>query len=407
MTHKTTHTQIALFLLLALGAAGFTACDDYPDAYESTTGKPTVTHVVMPNSGISDSLIVEASMGNTVCLVGDNLRSIRTLYFNDRKAILNTSFITDRTLIVVVPSEIPDKVDNKIYMIATSGDTVACDFHVRVPNPVVNSISCEYAADGDIAILYGDYLLDDPNHPLSINMAGGIPVTEILHIERRQVTFRIPDGTQKGYIDVTSLYGTGRSHFQFRDDRGFILDWDNLDASGGWRSGNMDDIDGISGKYVVFKGTMNNGDWNEDGFSFNLWGSANGRAEGDLFDASEPDRLQLKFEINVLAPWSCNAMQIVFTPWSLRDGNGYYSDASLGRALWMPWVADGSYRTDGWVTVAIPLSNFKYNSTGGNADPPAAGGFGGLSFFVWSGGVEGSPCTTEMHIDNIRVVPIE
>ena len=55
-------------------------------------------------------------MANTICLVGENLRSVYELYFNDQKAILHTSYITDHTLMVDVPKEIPSVVTDKIYM---------------------------------------------------------------------------------------------------------------------------------------------------------------------------------------------------------------------------------------------------------------------------------------------------
>ncbi|MDR2859605.1 MAG: glycan-binding surface protein [Mediterranea sp.] len=410
MKRRSIYKDAARLLLLGLVVCfGLAACEEYPDAYKTTGGKPEISYVRVPDVASADSLLVEAYLGNTICLVGNNLRSIHELYFNDQQAILNTSFITDHTLIVVVPKGIPEKVDNKIYLITTSNETVEYDFTTKVPDPVVNSISCEYVADGDIATLYGDYFVDDPNVPLTITMAGNLPVAEIVGIEKTQIKFKVPAGTQKGFINVKTIYGTGRSHFQFRDDRGMILDWDNLDASGGWRDGSKNGWgeNGISGRYTKFKGSIDNGDWNEDGFSFNLWGSSNGRPEGDLFDTSDLTSLQLKFEINILDPWSCNAMQIIFTPWSTSGTNGYYDDTTIGRALWAPWTNGGSYQTDGWTTISVPLSDFKYTHTGGSANIPEAGNYGGLSFFVWSGGINGQPCTTEMWIDNIRVVPIE
>ena len=31
----------------------------------------------------------------------------------------------------------------------------------------------------------------------------------------------------------------------------------------------------------------------------------------------------------------------------------------------------------------------------------------GFTFFLWSGGIEGTDCTPELDIDNVRVVPIK
>jgi hypothetical protein len=394
---------------------GFVSCENDPDAFEPTDGIPEVLYVRVPDIASADSLLDGAFLSNTICLVGNNLKSIHEIYFNDQKAILNTSFMTDHTLIITVPRGIPEVVTDKIYLITAKQETIiypAGDgkFYTKVPAPVVNSISCEYIADGDEAVIYGDYFIDDPNIPLEITMGGNVPVKELVSIEKTQIKFIVPEGAQKGFVNVTTLYGNGRSHFQFRDDRGMILDWDNLTAAGGWRSGNLASEGGINGKYVVFQGGLDNGDWNEDGYSFNLWGSSNGRPEGDLFDTSDPffaDVLQLKFEINIHGAWSADAMQIIFTPWSLNNTNGYYSEGSIGRALWIPWASSGSYETNGWITVSVPISNFKYTHEGAASTIPGPGGYGGLSFFVWNGGIEGTACSPVMWIDNIRVVPIE
>jgi len=398
---------IVAFLLGIVIFVGFPSCNEYPNAYKHTNGLPEILYVQVPDAAVSDSLLDGAFMGSTVCLVGNNLRSIHELYFNDQKAILNTSYITDHTLIVNVPGNIPVEVTDKIYMVAWSGDTISYDFKTKVPAPTVSSISCEYAPEGSEAILYGDFFIDDPNEPLQIEMAGNLPVTDIISIEKNQIHFIVPEGAQKGYMNVTTIYGSGRSKFQYKDDRGMILDWDNSNANGGWRAGNTSDVDGISGKYVVFKGDLSNGDWNEDNFSFNLWGTSNGRPQGDFFDASDLSNYLFKFEINVLTPWSADAMQIVFTPWSTSNTNSYYGDENYPRALWIPWATTGSYQTDGWITVTIPMTDFKYGPTGSPLAPLGTGNYGGLSMFVWNGGVSGTSCTTEMHLDNIRVVPVD
>jgi hypothetical protein len=414
MKNMLKYRKLAQSIMVVLAVCyGFVACDDNPDKFEPTKGVPEVLYVRIPDVASADSLLDGAFLDNTICLVGNNLRSVHEIYFNDQKAVLNTSYITDHTLIVAVPKGIPTDVTDKIYLITADNQTVAYPsgdgkFVAKVPAPVVNTISCEYVADGNEAVLYGDYFIDDANIPLEISMAGNVLVKKFISIEKTAVRFVVPEGAQKGFINVTSLYGTGRSHFQFRDDRGMIIDWDELKA-GGWRNGNLAGEDGISGNYVVFQGNLDNGDWNEDGFSFNLWGPSGGRPDADLIDTSDPlfkDNLQMKFEINIRGAWSADAMQLVFSPWNTVD-NAFYSDSKIGRALWIPWATTGSYETDGWITVAVPIANFKYTHEGATASVPDAGGYGSLSFFVWNGGVSGSACSPEMWIDNIRVVPIE
>lgn len=414
MKNKNKISSIFQSLSVALAiVTGFTfqSCNDNPDKYEMTDGVPEVHYVRVPNPASADSLLVQAFMDNTICLVGTNLKSISELWFNDQKALLNSSFITDNTLLVTIPKTIPEIVTNKIYMITKEKDTVTYDFGVQVPEPYVSSISCEYAKDGDVVTLYGDYFINDANVPLTISMAGNIPVTEFISIQKTQVKFKVPAGSQKGYLTVKSIYGVGRSHFQFRDDRGMILDWDVLNANGGWRSGKIKNTEpeGISGNYVYFTGALKDdlSDWAEDNFSFNLWGAANGRPQGDLF-ATAPAESVLKFEINVTQPWASTAMQIIFTPWATRDTNGYIADGKTPRALWRPWQGlDKGYTTDGWQTVAIPITDFKYLHDGGTAEMAGPGNYGGLTIFVYHGGIAGTACTPYICLDNIRVVPAE
>ena len=392
-------------------ALGMTSCDDENDSkWKIADGSPEVHYVRLPDPATSDSLIVSAYMDNTICIVGQNLHSIKEIWFNDQKAILNTSFITDKTLFVNIPKNIPEKVTHKMYMV-TKTDTIDYDFKVLVPGPVVSSISCEYAHDGDIVTLFGDYFIDDENEPLTISMAGNIPVTEIISVEKTQTKFRVPHESQKGYITVSSIYSQNRSKFQFRDDRGMILDWDNTNADGGWRAGKISNSDpeGISGNYVCFKGALSGeagSSWSEDEFSFNLWGTANGRPEGDLFDTDLNNAI-LKFEVYVVEAWSANALQMIFTPWSLTGTNSYIADSNFPRGLWRPWESTGSYTTDGWITVSIPIKEFKYTHEGGSSEMAPAGNYGGLTFFVYHGGINGTDCNPHICIDNIRVVPAE
>lgn len=407
--------SIVYSLILSITLCGgfiFQACEEYPDKYESSGGNPTVYYIRKTDPALADSMLVGAYMESVICLVGDNLTSIKQIYFNDQKAVLNTSFMTSNTLIVSVPGTIPSTVTNKMYMVTTGNDTVNYDFKVIVPAPIVASMSNEYAKEGDVVTISGDYLIDDANQPLKITMAGNIPVTDIKSIEKTKVTFVVPSGAQKGYVNVTSIYGTSRSKFQFHDDRGMILDWDNTNANGGWRAGvikNNDPVEGISGSYVRFSGDLKGKageSWNEDGFSFNLWGTANGRPQGDLFD-TDLSKAVLKFEVNVPQAWSACALQLIFTPWSTTNTNSYIADTKVPRGLWNPWQSSGSFTTDGWITVSIPLSEFKYTHTGSVITPAPVGNYGGLTFFVFHGGVDGTDCSPVICIDNIRVVPNE
>lgn len=82
-----------LLLLVAVVSGGmFTSCEDEPDKYEIAEGLPTVRYVRLTDSEVADSLITGAYMSNTICLVGENLRSVYKLYFNDQDNSVQNNF---------------------------------------------------------------------------------------------------------------------------------------------------------------------------------------------------------------------------------------------------------------------------------------------------------------------------
>ncbi|MDP4276062.1 MAG: glycan-binding surface protein [Bacteroidota bacterium] len=405
-TMKIVASAMALLTLFALPA-----CDDNPDEYVITGGEPTVDYIRLPDALSSDSLLTHAFMGTTIALIGENMTSVKEVWFNNVQATLNSSLIKSDVLILSVPSTIPTNVTNKIYLINKNKDTVTYHFGVDVPSPILNTLTCEYANAGDIITINGNYFLsvagsDVPEVYFTPNIKA-----EVVSYTLTQLNVKVPAAATEGPITMKSRYGSTRSTFRFRDSRGMILDWDNTNASGGWRSGVIANTNptGITGNYVRFTGTMKGGageTWNEDAFAFNLWGTSNGRPEGDLFSIPVENAV-LKFEVNVTQAWSAGALQMIFTSWSTSGTNGYVGDATYPRGLWIPWEGSGSYTTNGWITVSIPLKNFKYNASGAEVGKLTAGNCGGLTFFVFNGGVKGTDCTPNICIDNIRVVPAE
>ncbi len=405
---KTFIKNILLLTVVFIASVGvFSSCSDDDD----NGSTPVIRYVRSINAAASDSIITKAYLGAAIAIIGDNLSGVKEIWFNDQKAKINPVYITNNSILVSIPNDIPSEVTDKIRLVTGSGVETLFDFGVNVPTPVLNSMSCEYAKIGSPATINGFYFLpvEDKDEPV-VMFTPNIEA-KIESYSQTAIRVIIPDGAKEGPISIRSRYGATSSSFYYLDSRGMILDWDNLNATGGWRSGNISDSDpisGISGKYVRFKGKMSGkaGDtWNEDAFSFNLWGTANGRPKGNLF-STDPETSVLKFEVNVLSNWSAGALQMIFTPWSLSGVNGYISDGVTPRGLWMPWKDTGSFVTDGWITVNIPLKNFKYSHDGSTlTSVPGPNDYGGLTFFVYNGGIDGTDCEPDILIDNIRVVP--
>lgn len=444
---KTRYINWFFVAALAMMGCFMTACEDQPDKYEIADGVPTLKYVRSPLPEEADSLLVGAYLGNTVCLVGDNLRSIYELYFNDQKATLNTSYMTDHTVLVDIPKNIPEEVTNKIYMITKSGEKVDFDFSVMVPAPVVSSMSCEYAPAGSEAVLYGDYFVDDPNVPLTISMPGDITVEgeQITSITKTVVKFIVPEGAVQGNIRVKSIYGTGQSVFQYKDTRNILFDWDGkyegaLAAGNSWNGDNekkgqiLASVPPVDEKYMVMgPATLSGGQWQTPGEYLMMYWPDPNATEGcvplynlpqfkKMLEDYKIEELALKFEVYVPTsnPWMAEGMQIRFTSLDevsmsnqtqdyIWNDDESHEEGKAPRGVWVPWEETGSYDTNNqWVTVTLKMSEFNKLVSGLASDTEfTQDRFAGLSIFLRGGGVDGKECEPIICIDNIRVVPVE
>jgi hypothetical protein len=394
-----------LILVTVLTGFFFQSCEK-----QDEMAKPEVIYVRKTDPAKSDSLVAHAFMGDNIAIIGKNLGNVDEIWFNDQKANLNPNLVTSTSIIVQVPEIIPVNVTNKMTLINSDKvKKLEYDFGVDVPAPLVDRMVCEYVADGETAVIQGNYFVDDPALPLAVLFPGNVPGT-IVSSTINEIQVTVPTGVGPGQIQVKTLYGSTRSRFFFRDDRNIILNFDDLTAAGGWRSGVIGNSnpEPVDGNYVRFSGAMAGGagsTWNEDAFSFDLWPVANGRTDVPVYTGDIKDGL-IKFEVNVLAAWQSSALQMIFTPYSVTGTNSYIADGTVPRGLWSPWKETGTYQTDGWITVSFPLSDFIYTPVGAEcANKLTADMISGLTFFVWNGGVAGADCNPHICIDNIRVVP--
>ena len=445
------YNKIYSSLLLAVAVAcsfSLQSCKDQPDEFKLSDGVPCIDYIRPAKASASDSLLVQAYPQATICLVGSNLTSIKQMYFNDKKAILNTSFITENTLIVQVPSEIPDLVTDKIYMYTSDGQKIEYDFHIVIPAPNVASMSCEYALPGSIATIYGSYFVDDPNVPLTVTFPDGQEATiKSINSSRSAITIEVPNCTTEGQITVESIYGSSNSAFRYLDSRGILFDFDTPNAKTGAVLGNHGwhamvietDDTALSGKFLRLGDpsvTLDaDGAWDDGHFSFEYWPGnwqdpedyqGDGVRLTDLTDFSDYSNMSYKFEMYIpkANPWMSGAMQIIVGGVDkISQGNAgvkdiygntlggcnntYFNNDVLPRGIYRPWEATGSYDTaDEWITVTIPISEFKYGFSGGAATGSLnANDFSSFGIFVVSGGISGTECQPVIKIDNIRAVP--
>ncbi|MBO5549832.1 MAG: hypothetical protein IJ804_01225 [Prevotella sp.] len=438
------------------------SCKDEPDAYKTTDGKPTISYIRPVAYAQRDSILHEAYMGSSICIVGQNLRSIKKLNFNDLSAVLNTSYMTDNTVIVTVPNELPSEVTEKIYFITTGNDTVTYDFHVAIPAPTIVSMSNEWAAPGEEVTIVGDYFFDDPNIPLTVSFGEeySIPRSAIKSFDKHNIIFTMPEGVPHELINVTSAYGSTDGNFMYMDNRGMLFDFDTPCFTGvvlgsakqGWHDfERYNDEFSLSGTYMQ----LGNGaaqfpedaksTWDDTHFSFEYWCGDWQDPETyavhprlfDVADFSDFNNLNLKFEMYIPSdnPWSAAPMQIYFGGVTkITNGNPgvkdiygntlagcnntfFHEQGTFPRALYMPWnnTDDKLFHTsDKWMTVTIPMSDFNmdYDGTKLSGTYTSSADFASFNIFVIKGNYNdktalpnGKACKPIIKIDNIRVVP--
>ena len=429
------HKLSSLILTIIAVASSFSlqSCKDQPDEFKLSDGTPTIYYIRPASYSASDSLLVEAAPQTSICLVGSNLKSIQQMYFNDKKAVLNTSYITDNTLFVQIPSDIPDEVSDKIYMITQAHDTLTYDFHVVIPAPVVTAMKNEWVKVGEDAVITGQYFIDDPNQPLTVTFTGisnsisvKVPAENFKSITRSQLVFTVPEGAEEGQIEVASVYGKGLSKFYFRDSRNLITNFDGATdvIPQGWNiAATYSDVNGVDGQYVQLGPKETEGGWVEE-LKLPFWcGNWNGDPMSitsgpgiplrNFLDFSDWQNMSFKMELYIPKsnPWSAGAMQILFVNYKQCANDTWQNNneggLDLPRALYRPWETTGSFDTgDEWITVTIPLTDFVYNFDGTKVNSTMSiDSFD--SFVIWptEGGVAGTTCTPIFRYDNIRVVP--
>ena len=422
-------------MLIAAAALGFASCEDYPDAFVLADGKPTVNYVRYADR---DVLIEQAYMGEVVCFVGENLCSVRELFFNDQKAVLNTSFMTENTLVAAVPGNLPKVKTDKVYMITKGKDTLAVDFKVMMPAPQLKSMSCEFQQPGTDVTIYGNYFAEPMK--LMFEDGNGAVVTSFKSVSMTEMTFTIPADAKPGKIKLETESGLARSPFSYYDFcGGLITDFDGGTdvVPQGWNfSGTYSSEGGILGNYVELKSASAmspDGGWNED-FKIDFWcgnwggdpmsiTSGPGVPICNIIDFTNWQNMALKFELYIPSsnPWMAGAMQLIFCSADKAANDTWQNNKfvhtsaedgglDLCRGLYRPWETTGSFDTgDKWITVTVPFSEFTYNADGTSGAVPLSKpeDFATFVIWPWSGGVNGTECTPIFRIDNLRAVPVK
>src|SRR5678816_3366415 len=98
-----------LILLLTVGAVSmFISCEKNDDG-----GTPSISYVRITRPESSDSLLIGAGQGQLIAIVGNNLENAVEVWFNDQQARITPTYVTNTSLLVSVPTQIPITITNK------------------------------------------------------------------------------------------------------------------------------------------------------------------------------------------------------------------------------------------------------------------------------------------------------
>ena len=366
-----------LTLLVIIGAVTvFNSCT------KDETGTPSISYVRITSPASSDSLLVGAGQGQLIAIVGSNLQDAVEIWFNDQQSRLTPTYITNTTILVRIPPQIPIAVNNKMKVIFKNGFVLEHDFIVQISKPLISSMVVEHVKTGGIAVIKGDFFYA----PLTVEFTGGV-TGQIASVKDDEIQVIVPAGAQPGQITVRTNFGETKSDFWFRDNRNLLI---HNDPWTGWWGQNLvvpgTDPLAISGNFSRI--TSNIGAW-----AWTEW--IGGREDALATSRNLPDdavinpaKYNLKFEINTLKPYNGNMIKIMIGQVNSPDPNWNTE----------PFFFRPPFDTKGkWETVVIPFEEVVANYLTNWGLRPQ--GYGVKVWFHGPGAVE-----ADVAFDNLRVV---
>lgn len=332
-----------VYLTMAFALVGIYSSCKKENANEGG-GEPKINYVRVTNPNSSDSLLIGAGQGRLIAIMGENLGGAVEMWFNNQRANLNPTYITDKTIITNVPTPIPTAINNKLKIVFKNGKVLEHNFVVQIAKPSVVSMVSEFVNTGDVATIRGDFFYQ----PLTVTFSGGA-TGELVSVKDKEIQVRVPAGAQMGPITVKTNFGETKSNFWFRDNRNVVISSDPYE--GWWNSGYVvttpgpNDPPKINGNYIRVKKVLGAWSWNE------IAGgpaSAMPNHSKNIPDAAilKPEDYNLKFEVNSMKPYNNGMIKInvgLFAH-ANEDNNNYQ---------WKP-----PYDTKGqWQTVVIPFED--------------------------------------------------
>jgi len=359
------------FIAFMAIVACFSACKK-----DETLGNgkpPVIDYVRTTYPEKADSAIYMAEKLQTIAIIGSNLQAVNSVCFDDVAASLNSTYISANAIILSVPFS--EKRTSKMILTTHDGYSASYDFITYVPAPRLNSLKCEYVPDGDEVVINGSFFYD----PIKVWFRGASEEdsieAEVVEFDGNKITCIVPEGAGEGILTVSSLYGESQSLFRFRDKTGLIANFNHgIKWGNPWNIGQVSNVDSCDGDYLLFKrAEVAEWFWSQEDLAGCYWDCYNEIRTPYLPAGEDLTKYGLRFEANVLT-WTDIPMHIWFASGKEQFSLGEDGATDTPQAHWCPWLVDGDatsdewtvkeFKTDGWETFTIPLTEFKYDKLG-------------------------------------------
>lgn len=300
--------------------------------------KPNITGITPP----------EAMFGEEISIDGDDMDLVTAVIFSgDIEVPVNNATPNSATVDVPIGAT-----SGPITVITTNGSQVTSSFDFNVAlstNAVVTDMPSLVSHGEMISIIGTD--LDEINEVI---FPVDVPATMFGQKTATLIEVFVPAAAATGVGNVKFVTFSGEEFFSPPiniqgvdpvDDPALVFF--NFDGLDGW----WGDTGGIENDPLL---SLDGSNYFRVNDNLSGWAGFFWRNAGDNFPGAaigtDIGSYALKFDINVLEPITGGEFA-----WRLKgsDGDFFYG--------WKPWETSGPFQTNGWITVAIPLTEFMDN----------------------------------------------
>lgn len=221
--------MLVLFVMVALG---YTSCKKED---EGTGGAPVITkvrvisktdtiadvdhRVTLDSNSVYDetrlvsfdSTVVAGRLNNQYAIIGEHLLTTLSVSFNGVKVNYNPALLTDHSIIITIPEDVPYGAGQSNQLLVTTKFGVASfDFPILQPPPVITSFAPVAAGAGEVVTITGTIF-----EGVTAVKFDDTPAEIVGTPTKTQIQVKVPAGVVQAFIFVTTPGGTSKSAGSF------------------------------------------------------------------------------------------------------------------------------------------------------------------------------------------------